>query len=87
MSTGDVIGVVLCDGLLVLGAYANPEHARIHARLITGASFVLVRLHERLPSNVLDELTRDFDDDDDTPVVDMSPMMSMVVQVALDDID
>jgi hypothetical protein len=56
--------------LCVLGAYSRPDLADRHSRCITGAGVLALEVLDALPSDVIDMLGDDFEDDD-TPVVDI----------------
>lgn len=74
-SVSQTIYLVVCDGTLILGAYASPEHAEIHARTVTGAQVTPARISTTLPRAVLDELAAEHGNGDDfegdTPVTKM----------------
>ena len=59
-------------------AYTKPDAAHAHACTMSGVDVTTVELSERLPEVVLDDLSVEWEGDDDTP---------QVVDVDVDDIE
>lgn len=60
---------LVIGGSLVLAAYRLEPVAAIHARAMTGTSVLTLEVFDRVPPSILEDLERDYDGDDDTPVV------------------
>jgi len=73
--------IVLCDGLLVLGAYRNANLAQTHARIVTGASVVAVMISDVLPESVYIHLGEDFG----SPVTPVS--VPVIYDIAFNEFD
>lgn len=72
-----IVYIVVPTGTVVLGAYTRADAADVHARCATGMTAMACEVLDRVPAHVRDDLFNEWDDEEDTPIMDTTPFLRL----------